>query len=474
MTLGVHVAEDLSAVLRAHQLSQAPSEIDLHSRDESAHDPRAPDAVVWPESTEQVSAVLAVCHRHRVPVTAFGIGSSLEGHVLPVRGGVSLDLSRMDRILAINDADLDCRVQAGVHRETLDARLGERGLLFGVDPGADATLGGMAATGASGTMTVRYGTMRENVLALEAVLADGTVLHTGSRARKSSAGYDLTRLLIGSEGTLAVITELQLRVHGIPERIAAARCSFPTVRQVVDAVTDLLRIGLPVARCELLDALAMQSVNEHSGLAEAETPTLFLELHGSAAGVDVEMQTLAEVVGEHGGSDLRWAATTQERAALWHARHNALFAARALRPGARPYSTDVCVPISALADVIAATSERVQELPFPAPILGHVGDGNFHCVLLVREEDPAERVLVARFLEDLVGLALAAGGTCTGEHGVGLGKREALRREAGDAAIEVMRQLKATLDPLGLLNPGKVIPEPLDGDQVAAATPLAV
>jgi D-lactate dehydrogenase (cytochrome) len=445
------------AQLLGNRISRAPSDRDLHGRDESPHDPRQPDAVVWPASTDEVSAVLRACHAHRVPVVPFGAGSSVEGHTLPVHGGISLDLSRMDRILAVDDAALDCRVQAGVRREQLERHLGERGLLFGVDPGADATLGGMAATAASGTMSVRYGTMRENVLGLDAVLADGTVVRTGSRARKTSAGYDLTRLLVGSEGTLAVITELQLRVHGIPERIAAARCSFPRVENVVDAVA---RLGVPVARCELLDALAMSSVNAHAGLEEPERPTLFAELHGAPDTVEGEIGTLAEIVRSHGGSSFRWASTPQERSALWRARHQAYFAARALRPGARPYTTDVCVPIPALAAVIAETARRIEELPFPGPIVGHVADGNFHCVLLVRHDDPEERRLVREFVDDLVARALAAGGTCTGEHGIGLGKREALRSEVGAAGIEVMRRLKTALDPLGILNPGKVVPDP--------------
>jgi D-lactate dehydrogenase (cytochrome) len=370
----------------------------------------------------------------------------------------------MDAILAISDEDLDCRVQAGVLRETLERALGERGLLFGVDPGADATLGGMAATGASGTMTVRYGNMRANVLGLEAVLADGTVIHTGSRARKSAAGYDLTGLLVGSEGTLAVITELTLRVHGVPERIAAARCSFGTVGELVAAVIDVVRVGVPLARCELVDALAMHAANEHCGLHEPERPTLFLEFHGSVAAVEEEIETVRRIAAEHGGGELAWAATTQARAAMWRARHLAHFAGRGLRPGTLPHTTDVCVPISALAEMIALADRLIAALPFPAPMVGHVADGNFHCQLLVRDE-PAERALAKGFVDALVVRAQALGGTCTGEHGIGIGKRAALAAEVGEEGVEAMRAIKDALDPRGLLNPGKVL---LDAPPAAA------
>jgi len=456
MPLDQHLAASLQELL-GPRFSQAPSDRDLHGRDESAYTAPPPDAVAWPESTEEVSAIMRCCHEHRTPVIPFGTGSSLEGHVLAFSGGLSLDLTRMDRILAISDEDLDCRVQAGVHREQLDRALGERGLLFGVDPGADATLGGMAATGASGTMTVRYGNMRANVLGLQAVLADGTVIHTGSRARKSAAGYDLTGLLVGSEGTLAVITELQLRVYGVPERIAAARCSFPTIAEVVDAVIDVVRVGVPVARCDLIDALAMRAVNEHSGRQEPELPTLFLEFHGAPAAVDEEIATVREIAGEHGGSEFAFAATTQERAAMWRARHQAYFAGLGLRPGSVAYTTDICVPISALAKIMALAQALAAELPFPGPMVGHVADGNFHCQLLVRDGDEHERALAKQFVAALVTRAHQLGGTCTGEHGIGVGKREALLAEVGEEGMAAMRALKHALDPLNLLNPGKVL-----------------
>jgi D-lactate dehydrogenase (cytochrome) len=450
------LAVELTELLGA-RFSQAPSDRDLHGRDESAYTAPPPDAVAWAQSTDEVSAILRLCHEHRTPVIAFGTGSSLEGHVLAVAGGLSLDLSRMDRILAINDTDLDCHVQAGVRRETLDRALGERGLLFGVDPGADATLGGMAATGASGTMTVRYGNMRAHVLGLEAVLADGTVIHTGSRARKSAAGYDMTGLIVGSEGTLALITELHLRVHGVPERIAAARCSFPTIGELVEAVVDIVRIGVPVARCDMIDPLAMRAVNEHSGLDQPEMPTLFLEFHGAPAAVEEEIATVREIAAEHAGGEFVWAASTQERATMWRARHQAYFAGRGLRPGSVPYTTDVCVPISALTEMILLAERLLAELPFPGPMVGHVADGNFHTELLVRPGDEHERALAKGFVDALVVRAHALGGTCTGEHGIGLGKRDALIAEVGEEGVEAMWRVKRALDPHNLLNPGKVL-----------------
>ena len=364
MTLDATLAANLTELL-GDRFSQAPSDRDLHGRDESPYSAPPPDAVAWPESTDEVSAILRLSHEHRTPVIPFGTGSSLEGHILAVDGGLSLDMTRMDAILEINDDDLDCRVQAGVRREALDRALGERGLLFGVDPGADATLGGMAATGASGTMTVRYGNMRAHVLGLEAVLADGTVIHTGSRARKSAAGYDLTRLLVGSEGTLAVITELQLRVHPMPERIAAARCSFPTIGELVAAVIDIVRVGVPIARCDLIDAVAMRAVNEHSNRSEPELPTLFLEFHGAPAAVEEQIETVRDVTAEHGGGELAWAATTEERSAMWRARHMAYFAGRAMRPGSSPYTTDVCVPIAALGEMIALADRLARRAAVP-------------------------------------------------------------------------------------------------------------
>ena len=375
--------------------------------------------------------------------------------MIATRGGVSVDTQLLDSIGRLSVADLDVTVQAGVRRRALEQRLGREGLFFSVDPGADASLGGMAATGASGTNTVRYGTMRENVLDMEVVLADGRVVHTGTRARKSSAGYDLTHLFIGSEGTLGIITELTLRVRAIPEAVSAAACSLPSVDAAVATAIATVQAGVPIARCELLDATMMRAVNEHSGLDHREAPTLFLEFQGTPAGVEEDARYVAELARERGGGDFAWASRTEDRNRLWRARHNAYFAALGLRPGCRALTTDVCVPVSELASCIERTIADVQELPFPAPLLGHVADGNFHLLLLIDPDDAEERRAAEAVHDRLVERALRAGGTCTGEHGVGLGKRRRLADEAGPA-IEVMRALKRALDPAGLLNPDKV------------------
>jgi D-lactate dehydrogenase (cytochrome) len=442
--------------LLGERLSSSPSVLDLHGRDESWLPPSPPDAVAFPRSTEEAAALVALCARHGLPVIPFGVGSSLEGHVLATRGGVSVDMQLMDEIRRVSVADLDVTVQAGVRRVALEQRLGQEGLFFSVDPGADASLGGMAATGASGTNTVRYGTMRENVLDLEVVLADGRVIHTGTRARKSSAGYDLTHLFVGSEGTLGLITELTLRLRAIPEAVSAAACSLPSVEAAVATAIATVQAGVPIARCELLDATMMRAVNEHSQLDHPETPTLFLEFHGTPASVEEDARYVAELAREHGGGDFAWASRTEERNRLWRARHNAYFAGLALRPGCRALTTDVCVPVSELAACIEKTIADVNGLPFPAPLLGHVADGNFHMMLLIDPSKPEERRLAGEAYDRLVARAVASGGTCTGEHGVGLGKRRGLADEAGPA-LAVMRSLKQALDPAGLLNPDKVI-----------------
>ena len=442
--------------LLGERLSTAPSVLDLHGRDESSLPPSPPDAVAHPRSTEEAAAIVAICARHRVPVIPFGAGSSLEGHVLATRGGVSVDTQLMDQIRRVSLPDLDVTVQAGVRRVALEQRLGPDGLFFSVDPGADASLGGMAATGASGTNTVRYGTMRENVLDLEVVLADGRVIHTGTRARKSSAGYDLTHLFVGSEGTLGLITELTLRLHAIPEAVSAAACPFAGVEAAVATAIAIVQAGVSIARCELLDATMMRAVNEHAQLDHPEAPTLFLEFHGSPAGVEEDARYVAELAREHGGGDFTWASRTEDRNRLWRARHNAYFAGLALRPGCRALTTDVCVPVSELAGCIEETLADVEQLPFPAPLLGHLADGNFHMMMLIDPSDPEERRIGQDAYDRLVARALAAGGTCTGEHGVGLGKRRSLADEAG-AALGVMRSLKQALDPAGLFNPDKVL-----------------
>jgi D-lactate dehydrogenase (cytochrome) len=459
------VNDAAASVLRdvlGERYATSPSILGLHARDESRFAPREPDAVAFAHTTEEVSAILRTCSEHGVPVIPWGAGSSLEGHVLPVHGGIALDLTGMDRVLEVNAEDLDCRVQAGVHRLALEQRLGQDGLFFAVDPGADATLGGMAATAASGTRTTRYGTMRENVLGLRAVLADGTVIDTGSRARKSSAGYDLTRLLLGSEGTLAVITELTLRIHGIPEEIAAARCVFEDLAGAVATVTEAVQLGIPMARCELLDPAAIRAVNAHDGLSEPEAYTLFLEFHGGPQAVAEQVESVREIAHSHGGGDFGWTKTTDERNALWRARHNAYFAVTATRVGGdgiRAQTTDVCVPVSRLAESITASAADAAELPFPAAMVGHVADGNYHWICPVDTDSEAEQAALAGFVERMVTRAQQAGGTCTGEHGVGLGKREALLAQAGPEAVETMRALKRALDPRGILNPGKVLPD---------------
>ena len=442
--------------LLGERLSTSPSERDIHGRDESSIAPASPDAVAFPRTTEEVAGIVGICARHGVPVIPFGAGSSVEGQVIATRGGVSVDTREMDEIRRIGVDDLDVTVQAGVRRTALEKRLGPEGLFFSVDPGADASLGGMAATGASGTNTVRYGTMRENVLDLEVVLADGSVIHTGTRARKSSAGYDLTHLFIGSEGTLGIITELTLRVRGIPEAVSAATCSLPSVEAAVATAIATVQAGIPIARCELLDASMMRAVNEHSELSHPESPTLFLEFHGTPAGVEEDARGVAEIAREHGGSDFAWASETADRNRLWRARHNAYFAGLALRPGCRALTTDVCVPVSELAASIDETLSDVAGLPFPAPLLGHVADGNFHMMLLLDPDSTEERRVAEEVYDRLVARAIAAGGTCTGEHGVGLGKQRALADQAGPA-LAVMRSVKHALDPDGLFNPGKVL-----------------
>jgi D-lactate dehydrogenase (cytochrome) len=453
----VLAAIDALGALLGERVSTADSVRDLHGRDESAFAPAAPDAVAFPRSTGEIAAIVRVCGEHGVPVIPFGAGSSVEGQVLAVDGGIAVDTCLMDQILRVSIEDLDVTVQAGVTRTALEKRVAGEGAFFSVDPGADATLGGMAATGASGTNTVRYGTMRENVLALEVVLADGRVIRTGSRARKSSAGYDLTRLFVGSEGTLGIITELTLRLRPVPEAISAAACSFPTTQDAVGTAIAIVQSGVPVARCELLDATMMRAVNAHAGLDHPEAPTLFLEFHGTPAGVEEDARYVEELARERGGGDFAWATRTDDRARLWRARHNAYFAGISLRPGCRALTTDVCVPVTELATAIDATIADVADLPFPAPLLGHVADGNFHLMLLIDADNPEDRRAAETVYDRIVDRALAVGGTCTGEHGIGLGKRRALASEGGEA-VEVMRALKRALDPEGRLNPRKVLP----------------
>ncbi len=430
-----------------------------HGRDESVHEPQLPDGVVMATSSDEVAGVVRLCAEHAVPVIPYGVGSSVEGHVLAPRGGISLDLSGMNRILAIHAEDGDAVVEAGVTRKQLNDALKGTGLFFPIDPGADATLGGMAATRASGTNAVRYGTMKDNVLATTTVLADGRVMKTGGRARKSSAGYDLTRLLVGSEGTLGIMTELTVRLYPIPEAISAAVCTFPDIESAVQTVIQTIQLGVPVARIELLDTLSLKAINQFSKTTLAEAPTLFFEFHGSPAGVAEQAETVQAIACDLGGAHFAWATRPEERSRLWQARHDAYFACLQLKPGCRCFPTDVCVPISRLAECIAATSEDIAQVSIPIALFGHVGDGNFHLVVLVDPENRREMDEAAWISRRVVERAIAMEGTCTGEHGIGLGKRKYLIPEHGAVAVDVMRLLKTALDPHDLLNPGKILPE---------------
>ncbi|RQO59741.1 2-hydroxy-acid oxidase [Paucibacter sp. KBW04] len=427
-----------------------------HGRDESPFDVPPPEAVVFAESVEDVAFTLALAHEHAVPVIPYGSGTSLEGHLLAVQGGVSLDVSRMNQILQINAEDLTVTVQAGVTRNQLNAELRHAGLFFPIDPGADASLGGMAATRASGTNAVRYGSMRENVLGLGAVTAQGQVLRTGTRARKSSAGYDLTRLLVGSEGTLAVITEVCLRIYPLPEAVSAAVCFFPTVDAAVQTTMQIIQMGLPIARCELLDANTVRAVNQHDHLGLREAPMLLMEFHGSPASVAEQAQTVQEIARELGGEDFDWASTPEARTRLWTARHHAYLSAVQSKPGCRCVTTDTCVPISRLAESINASVAEVEAAGLPYFLVGHVGDGNFHLGYLIDPALPQERETAERLSHQMVMRALKIEGTCTGEHGIGLHKQGFLIEEAGEPAVAMMRSIKQALDPRNIMNPGKI------------------
>jgi D-lactate dehydrogenase (cytochrome) len=429
-----------------------------HSHGEGLADAGMPDIVVFPKTNEEVASIVRVCNAARIPVIAFGVGTSLEGHVAALYGGVCIDLSQMSRVLEVNDADLDCRVQAGVTREQLNAELKGTGLFFPIDPGANATLGGMAATRASGTNAVRYGTMRENVLGLTVVTADGRIIRTGSRARKSSAGYDLTRLFVGSEGTLGIITEVQLRLYGLPEAMSAAVCQFADLKGAVDSVIVAMQLGIPVARIELLDDVQMDACIRFSHLTGYEAkPTLFFEFHGSEAGVREQAETIEAIVAEHGGSRFQWAIAQEERSRLWKARHDAYYAALALAPGRQAFATDACVPISKLTECVLETQADVVESGLIAPIVGHVGDGNFHLVVLFDPAQAEERAKAESLAARVSLRAIRMGGTCTGEHGIGVHKLDALVAEHGEA-VSLMQAIKRALDPNDILNPGKTVP----------------
>jgi D-lactate dehydrogenase (cytochrome) len=442
--------------LLGDRLSVTAAIRERHGKDESYHPSVPPDAVAFARSTEEVSAIVKICAKHKVPVIPYGAGTSLEGQVAALHGGISIDLMEMNRVLEVNAEDLDCRVEPGVTRKELNEYLRDTGLFFPIDPGANASIGGMASTRASGTNAVRYGTMRENVLALTVVLADGRVIRTSKRARKSSAGYDLTRLFVGAEGTLGIITEVTLRLYGIPAAISSAMCSFPSVKEAVDTVIQTIQSGIPVARIELADALQMDAINKFSKLNLAVAPTLWLEFHGTEAGVAEQAEMVQALASEHGGTGFSWTTSPEERKKLWQARHDAAYANKALRAGAEVWATDVCVPISRLAECITETQKDIAASFIPAPIVGHVGDGNFHLTLVLKPEDPKEVAEVERLNDRLVKRALAMDGTCTGEHGIGYGKMDFLIAEHGEA-VSVMRAIKQALDPDNLLNPGKII-----------------
>ncbi len=427
-----------------------------HGRDESPFDPQLPDAVVFANSTDEVRTVVELCGRYGVPIIPYGNGSSLEGHLLAVEGGVSVDLSGMNRVVSIASEDLTATVEAGVSRKALNEALRGTGLFFPIDPGADASIGGMSATRASGTNAVRYGTMRENVLGLTVVLADGRVVKTGTRARKSSAGYDLTRLFVGSEGTLGVITEITVRLYPQPEAVSAAVCAFPSMGDAVRSVIETIQLGVPIARVEFVDSLAIRAINRHSNLALPESPTLFFEFHGTEASVKEQAETVQQIAAAHAGSGFEWATRPEDRSRLWNARHSAYFAMLQLKPGCRAVTTDVCVPISRLAECVVETERDLIASPLPCPIVGHVGDGNFHVAMLIDPTRPEELAEAERLNSRIVERALRMDGTCTGEHGVGLHKMGFLLDEHGADAVDVMRAIKHSLDPRNLMNPGKI------------------
>ncbi|TVO76784.1 FAD-binding oxidoreductase [Sedimenticola selenatireducens] len=427
-----------------------------HGHDESGFKPLPPDAVAFAQSTEEVSEIIKICAQHSVPIIAYGTGTAIEGHVQAIHGGICIDMGQMDQILRVNQEDLDCTVQAGVTRLQLESHLRDTGLFFPVDPGADASLGGMAATSASGTNAVRYGTMKENVLSLTVVLADGRIIKTGTRAKKSSAGYDLTHLFIGSEGTLGIITEITLRLHGLQEAISSAVCSFPTVDDAINMVILTIQSGIPIARIELLDALMMHAINRYSKTDYPEQPHLFLEFHGSEAGVIEQAEAVQQIASDFNGSDFTWATLSEDRNRLWKARHDAYPSALQLQPGTQAITTDVCVPISRLAECIRETRKDIDAASMPIVMLGHVGDGNFHLAILPHPDHPEEIEEAEALNHRLVRRALAMDGTCSGEHGIGQGKIRFLEEQNPEGVV-LMRQIKQAMDPHNLLNPGKVL-----------------
>ena len=449
------VVTELKALL-GERVTTSASVREHHGKDESYFPYALPDAVVYPHSTEEVRDVVNICRRHGVPMIPFGVGTSLEGHVLAIEGGVTIDLSQMNSVLAVHEEDLDAVVQAGVTRKQLNEYIKHTGLFFPIDPGADATLGGMASTRASGTNAVRYGTMRENVISLTVVLADGRIIKTARRAKKSSAGYDLTRLFVGAEGTLGIITEVTVRLYPVQEAMSAAVCAFDSIDGCTKTVIQTIQAGVPVARCEIVCERSIDAINKYKKTNYRVAPTLFFEFHGTQASVVEQAETVQEIARENGGMDFQWATKPEERNLLWEGRHHAYFACLQTRPGARALSTDVCVPISRLAECVHETLEDVKSYVVPVPMVGHVGDGNFHLIFLIDPDKPEELELAKTLNKRLVRRALAMEGTCTGEHGVGMGKQGSMAEELGEA-VDLMRDIKRTFDPENLMNPGKVV-----------------
>lgn len=441
----------------ADRLSTSQAMREHHGRDESSYDPMLPDAVVFAQTIDDVAAAVALCNQYRFPVIAYGTGTSLEGHILAVQGGLSIDLSQMNQVVALNAEDLTVTVQPGVTRKQLNAEIKDTGLFFPIDPGADASIGGMAATRASGTNAVRYGTMRENVLALTVVTADGKVIKTGTRAKKSSAGYDLTRLFVGSEGTLGIIVEITLKLYPQPEAISAAVCSFSTIDRAVNTVIQTIQMGVPVARVEFLDETSVRALNAHDKLTLPEKPLLLFEFHGSEYGVKEQAELVQQIANDHGAIGFEWATRPEDRSRLWQARHNAYFALLQLRPGSRAISTDCCVPISRLAECLLATKEDLEREGVMHGIIGHVGDGNFHVQMIIDPNDASDIARAEGVNERMVSRAIAMQGTCTGEHGIGLHKIDFLVQESGEETVDVMRTIKHALDPHNIFNPGKVL-----------------
>jgi D-lactate dehydrogenase (cytochrome) len=450
--------EQVQALL-GDRLTTAPAALEQHGRDEFWHHAAQPDAVCWPQTTEEVSEIVKICNATGCPIVPFGTGTSVEGNVQAIRGGITVDVTQMNAILSVNPDDFDATVQAGVTRKQLNSHIRDTGMFFPVDPGADASIGGMTATRASGTNAVRYGTMKDNVVAIKVVLPDGRIIKTSNRAKKSAAGLDLTRLFVGSEGILGIMTEITVRLHGIPETIAAAVVAFPDIKSAVSSVVETIQAGIPIARVELLDDVQLDAINKYSGFDYPVLPTLFMEFNGGPKSVDEQIEKTREIMDGYGGGEFRWETLEEKRNALWQARHDAAWAVKAMRPGSEMWGTDCCVPLSSLTKCIMDTKKDLENCSFPAPMLGHVGDGNYHLIFLIDPNSEAELKEAEALNERMIRRALEAGGTCTGEHGIGLGKKHFLVEELGEA-VDVMRTIKLALDPNNIMNPGKVLQEP--------------